>query len=84
MEFDYKSKRWKIKRLAISRRDKYLCQRCLRYGRKREAKLVHHIEPVEVKPERAYDLTNLQSLCEACHNSVHPEKGGTRPGRSVE
>lgn len=81
---DYTSYRWIKLAEKAKRRDKYLCQRCLRYGRKREAKMVHHIEPVEVKPERAYDLTNLQSLCEACHNVAHPEKGGTRPGRRVE
>lgn len=40
---------------------------------------MHHIEPVEVNPDRAYDIDNLMSLCEACHNAAHPEKGGSRP-----
>ena len=78
MEFDYKSKRWKIKRLAILRRDKYLCQECKKYGRIRQAVTVHHIKHADTHPELAYDNDNLESLCKGCHNKKHPEKGGRK------
>lgn len=78
-EFDagkfYVSAKWKSKRAAILRRDKYLCQECKRYGRTREAQTVHHIKHLEDNPELAFEDSNLISLCFACHNKVHPEKG---------
>lgn len=75
--FDYKGKRWKKKRKAILKRDNYLCQECKKYGRRREAQTVHHIKPVELFPELAFVDSNLTSLCGACHNKQHPEKGGS-------
>lgn len=71
---DYKSKRWRHKAEQIKRRDKYLCQECLRYGRRTEATTVHHIEPAEARPDLAYKNSNLISLCAKCHNKMHPEK----------
>lgn len=70
----YQSRRWKSLRQSILRRDKYQCQICKRYGRHTEAKEVHHIEHLEDNPARAYDPTNLISLCHACHRRAHPEK----------
>ena len=74
----YRSRAWKRMRAAILRRDGYLCQHCRRYGRDREATTVHHIAHLEDAPERALDPSNLISLCTACHNRAHPEKGGVR------
>lgn len=74
MIFDHKSRKWKRKREYILRRDKYMCQRCKRYGRTTEAKEVHHIKHADEYPELAYDNKNLISLCHACHNHEHPEK----------
>lgn len=37
--------------------------------------MVHHKKHADEYPELAYDLDNLESLCEACHNKKHPEKG---------
>ena len=71
----YLTPRWQRKRAAILRRDKYLCQECRRYGRMREARTVHHIKHLEDAPELAYEDSNLISLCYACHNKMHPEKG---------
>lgn len=76
MEFNYNSKRWKQKRARILRRDKYMCVECRKYGRHREAVTVHHIKHVDEYPELAYIDSNLESLCNACHNKMHPEKGG--------
>ena len=51
------------------------------YGIKpRRAVVVHHIQPIEERPDLALTLSNLRSLCEACHNRRHPEKGGKSGG----
>lgn len=74
----YKSKRWLRKRDAILRRDGYRCQICQRYGKVRPAVTVHHIKHYEEYPELGLTDSNLISLCQACHNKMHPEKGGKR------
>lgn len=57
-----------------------LCERCLQQGKTTPATEVHHIQPLENyinTPERmkalAYDPSNLQALCHACHVQVHIE-----------
>ena len=82
----YNSAAWKRKRQKILRRDKFLCVECKRYGRRDSdgmpvaAETVHHIIPLEIDPTKKLDNDNLQSLCIACHNKKHPEKGSP-PGR---
>ena len=77
MDF-HKTKQWERKREQILRRDGYLCRECRRYGKARQATTVHHIEHVEDRPDLALVDSNLVSLCSACHNKMHPEKGGRR------
>lgn len=72
----YKSSRWRRVRAAVLKRDKYLCRRCSRYGRLREATTVHHIVHLNEDFSKAFDMSNLISLCAECHNLLHPEKGG--------
>lgn len=71
----YKLDIWKNpkygKRIQALRRDKYLCQNCLRYGKRVDASHVHHIWPLDMFPQWALKLWNLISLCEACHNKMH-------------
>lgn len=74
----YKGTRWTKLRAKVLRRDGYECQECKRYGRHTEATTVHHVKHLEDFPELAYDPKNLRSLCTACHNAMHPEKGGHR------
>lgn len=59
-----RSPRWKGVRLTAKRRDGWQCVQCGARGRLE----VDHIIPVRDAPERAYDLTNLQTLCVACHS----------------
>lgn len=72
----YNSKVWKTKRKYILHRDQYLCQQCKKYGINKEAKIVHHIIEMEDQPELKLTNKNLVSVCAACHNRLHPEKGG--------
>lgn len=72
----YLSAKWKRKRKAILARDDYKCQMCKRYGRTTPAQTVHHIKHLDEYPELALDSNNLISVCNKCHNKLHPEKGG--------
>ena len=67
----YKTTRWEKKRLHILKRDKYLCQDTLRYGKRVDADTVHHIYPVEDYPQYAFCNWNLISLSNKAHNSMH-------------
>lgn len=78
----YKSAVWRQARKTALERDFYICQDCLAAKRRgemirpRTATVVHHILPVEQRPDLRLDLDNLVSLCDPCHNKRHPEKGG--------
>ncbi|MBQ8954820.1 MAG: HNH endonuclease [Clostridia bacterium] len=58
-----------------------MCQDCMdrfRAGwgiRPHRAEMVHHIIPLEERPDLALNIDNLRSLCNECHNKKHPEKG---------
>ena len=78
MKRHYDSARHRAWAEKVLRKDKYLCQRCLRYGKKVPANVAHHIKPIEFYPELALDVSNGEALCAACHNAEHPEKGGAR------
>lgn len=58
------SKRWKALRWTALRRDGFKCVQCGARGRLE----VDHIEPVRDRPDLAWDLANLQSLCPADHS----------------
>lgn len=80
----YHSAKWKRVRAQALSRDQGMCQACMerfRQGtgiRPRRAQMVHHVIPLEERPDLALDLNNLRSLCYECHNREHPEKGGSR------
>lgn len=77
----YHTQTWRLVRAQALQRDGGLCRDCVdrvkagRGGKVRRATLVHHVIPVEERPDLAYDLDNLRSLCDICHNQRHPEKG---------
>lgn len=59
--------KWDSIRARVLKRDKGLCQLCLRAGVVREAKTVDHIIP---KSHGGTDVdSNLQSLCWPCHKA---------------
>ena len=67
----YADKRWTTLRARILRRDGYLCQQCLRYGKHRAATTVHHCYPAGMYPDLAWERWNLVSLCTQCHDAMH-------------
>lgn len=80
------STRWqKLRKAVITAHP--LCVVCEAKGLLTPASEVHHITPVEyglnpAEQERlAFDPTNLQALCHACHVAVHMEMG--RSGKAA-
>lgn len=64
----YQGKHWKIARKMALDRDEGLCVKCLEFGFYVEAKVVDHKTPIN-EGGAEYELSNLQSLCDSCHNS---------------
>jgi len=72
----YYSAQWKLCALEILERDRYVCQHCGRFLRELVAQgsylMVHHIHSPFAMPERAFEPTNLLTLCNCCHiNGIH-------------
>ena len=72
----YNKKKWQTKRKVILKRDDYLCQECKRYGKRVDAEHVHHIVPIDERPDLELDGDNLISLCRKCHNEMHDRNTG--------
>lgn len=53
------------------KRDGYMCQLSLRYGKHIEANTVHHIFPASDYPEYQWCEWNLIALNNAVHNTLH-------------
>lgn len=71
----YKSNAWQVIRQRALNRDNYECQRCKSLGRvtvddlnKHKSLDVHHIKDLIDRPDLAYDLDNLVTVCVKCHN----------------
>ena len=54
---------WKALRMQALERDGWQCVQC---GERRRLE-IDHIEPVRTRPDLAYSLANLQTLCGRCH-----------------
>ena len=76
----YKTGAWLRARALALERDHYICRECLRQVEKgkmirpRKADMVHHIKPRKLYPELALTLSNLESLCNTCHERMTPER----------
>lgn len=68
---DYKSSNWTRLRKQALERDHYECQWCAAKGKTVKATTVHHIVPADERPDIAYELDNLVSLCRTCHEQHH-------------
>jgi 5-methylcytosine-specific restriction protein A len=60
------SGRWRWLRRVKLARDP-LCEDCLERDRTEAASQVHHMEPIVRRPDLAFEMENLRSLCTTCH-----------------
>ena len=71
----YKSKAWQKVRDKVWKRDKGLCQECLKNGIIREGDTVHHIVPINqanIGDESVtLNMDNLETVCRDCHAKIH-------------
>lgn len=68
----YKTKQWIHMRAYIVERDKNECKPCADRGLVTVSNLiVHHIEPIEFKPDISLNESNLITVCIGCHNYIH-------------
>lgn len=73
----YHSAEWKALRQEALERDFHLCQECKKRGIITPANTVHHIKPLRIDDARALQLSNLETVCGACHNKLHRERSQT-------
>jgi 5-methylcytosine-specific restriction endonuclease McrA len=66
---------WRRLRKRIVARDRYRCVVCHAYVGGVGAARVDHITTIQQAPSKALDPTNLRTLCAACDNQGHSEKG---------
>lgn len=64
-------KKWEDLRAFVLRRDKFLDQVALRYGKRIDANTVHHVFPREMFPEYTFKAWNLVSVSHNTHNKLH-------------
>ncbi|WP_262404757.1 HNH endonuclease [Listeria monocytogenes] len=57
-------------RAIVLKRDLFLCQRC----KQEEGNIVHHIIPLRTDLTKAYEFSNLETVCASCHSQLHPER----------
>lgn len=77
---------WDERRREVLALDRNECVRCRdRWHRVRRAQLVHHVRHLKDRPDLALSVVDpdtgerqLVSLCRACHEDVHPERGWRR------
>ena len=61
----HNSKKWKLTRAAVLRRDP-ICTEC----DQRLSEVVHHIKAIVTHPELRFEMSNLRGLCAKCHNAI--------------
>lgn len=70
----YVSGPWKRLRQEVLDEQNKECQMCKSKGKYKRATTVHHINHVKEFPWLALTKSNLMSVCNECHNILHPEK----------
>ena len=64
----YSSAPWRKCRAAVLA-ERPLCEDCLERGELTTATQVHHVVERKERPDLAYDMSNLRSLCASCHSA---------------
>lgn len=74
------SKQWRKVKAQVIARDGPICQNHYRHGISRafsgQQLQLDHICPQEARPDRIWDLENLENLCAACHARKTTEESG--------
>lgn len=77
---------WTHLRREVLEADRWECQICKQCGRYRKAIIVHHVKHLRDRPDLALSMFDpdtgerqLVSVCRACHEDQHPERGLKRP-----
>lgn len=73
---------WIHVRRKVLQHDRQECQLCKKRGRYQRAEIVHHVKHLRDRPDLALSIFDpdtqerqLLSLCRACHEEQHPERG---------
>lgn len=69
---------WRELVLAVYKRDGFKCVRC---GKSRAADRrlhAHHVRPWAGNPDARFDLANILTVCQPCHNWIHSRKNRAR------
>ena len=69
----YASARWRRLRLLFLAQHP-LCDRCTAAGLTVASEHVHHLLERKARPDLALDSSNLQALCQPCHNAVRHQQ----------
>ncbi|MCE4976626.1 HNH endonuclease [Staphylococcus hominis] len=71
----YSNAKWRKTRLKVLARDHFECVMCNAEGRltinQKQSLEVDHIKELEIRPDLAYELSNLRTLCKFHHNKRH-------------
>lgn len=62
------TKAWKLLRESVLRESDYKCEEC-----KSVAQAIHHIIPIDLRPDLQLDKNNIMAICMKCHRMKHPE-----------
>lgn len=65
---------WKELTRIVYERDKYQCVRCSSPHTNNNRLHAHHIQPWAGNPDSRFDLRNIVTLCQTCHQWVHSKQ----------
>jgi 5-methylcytosine-specific restriction protein A len=51
-----------------------LCEICKTQGEVKTANLVHHVKPIDERPDLRLDMNNLMSVCTEHHEEIHKKE----------
>ena len=84
-KWPYNTSAWKKLR-KMHMRYEPLCRSCMAMGRIVEGEVVDHIVMVQERPDLAFEISNLQTLCSTCHSAAkqREEKRGQVIGSAMD
>lgn len=65
---------WKELVKTVYERDGYKCQRCGSSHTTKSRLHAHHVKPWAGNAETRFDLANILTVCQSCHNWIHSKK----------